>query len=107
MITFLTAMLVYVRAVLTARHNLAMETVALRQQFAVYKRKQPRPKLHRFDRLFWVVARRIWSNWPKALILVKADTVISWHRAGYRLFWRWRSRARRVGRPKVAEEIRQ
>ena len=72
-----------------------------------YKRKQPRPKLNRFDRLFWVVVRRIWTNWSEALILVKPDTVVSWHRAGYRLFWRWRSRPHRVGRPKVAEEVRQ
>jgi hypothetical protein len=72
----------------------------------VYKRKQPRPKLNRFDRLFWVVVRRIWANWSEALILVKPDTVVSWHRAGYRLFWTWRSRRQRVGRPKVAEEVR-
>ena len=104
--TFLLAMLAYMRAVLTARHHLAMETVALRQQLAVYKRKQPHPKLHRFDRLFWVVVRQVWSNWSQALILVTADTVTSWHRAGYRLFWRWRSSPRRVGRPKVTEEVR-
>jgi putative transposase len=83
-----------------------MEAAALRQQLAVYKRKQPRPKLHRFDRLFWVVAGRIWSDWPEALILVKPDTVVSWHRAGYRLFWRWRSRSGGPGRPKIDEEIR-
>src|SRR3954453_11764297 len=83
-----------------------MEAAALRQQLAVYKRRQPRPKLNRFDRLFWVVVRRIWANWSEALILVKPDTVVSWHRAGYRLFWTWRSRRQRVGWPKVAEEVR-
>jgi hypothetical protein len=83
-----------------------MEAAALRQQLAVYKRKQPRPKLSRFDRLFWVVVRRIWTNWSEALILVKPDPVVCWHRAGYRLFWRWRSRRQGVGRPKVAEEVR-
>ena len=106
MVPFLLAMLVYLRAFLMARHSLAMETAVLRQQLAVYKRKRPRPKLNQFDRLFWVVVRRMWNNWSEALILVKPDTVISWHRAGYRLFWRWRSRPRRVGRPKVAEEVR-
>src|SRR6185312_12645007 len=45
----------------------------LRQQLAVYQRKQPRPKLNGFDRLFWVVVRRIWNNWSEALILVKPD----------------------------------
>jgi putative transposase len=95
-----------VRAFLIARHHLAMEAAALRQQLAVYKRKQPRPKLNRFDRLLWVVVRRTWTNWSEALILVKPDTVVSWHRAGYRLFWRWRSRRQRLGRPKVPEEVR-
>jgi putative transposase len=66
-----------------------------------------RPKLHRSDRLFWVLLRQIWTKWSEALILVKPDTVVSWHRAGYRLFWRWRSRPLLAGRPKVAEEIRQ
>jgi putative transposase len=94
------------RTFLIARHRLAMESIALRQQLAVYKRKQPRPRLSRFDRLFWVVVRRIWVDWSEALILVKPDTVISWHRAGYHLFWRWKSRRQRVGRPKVAEEGR-
>ena len=106
MVTFLLAMLAFARAFLMSRHDLAMETAALRQQLAVYKRKQPRPKLSQVDRLFWVVVRRVWNNWPSALVLVKPDTVVSWHRAGFRLFWRWRSRPHRVGRPKVAEEVR-
>src|SRR3954451_797000 len=89
--TALFAMLAYLRAFLVARHRLALEAVALRQQLAVYKRKQPRPKLNRFDRLFWVFVRRIWTNWAEALILVKPATVVAWHRAGYRLFWKWRS----------------
>jgi putative transposase len=107
MVTFLLAMLAYLRAFLIAHHRLAMEAAALRQQLAVYERKQPRPKLHRFDRLFWVVVRLMWSNWSEALILVKPETVVSWHRAGYRLFWRWRSRSNRTGRPKIEQEIRQ
>ena len=104
--TFLLAVLVYVSALVSSRHRLALEAVALRQQLAVYKRKQPRPKLRPSDRLFWVVLRRVCKNWSEALILVKPDTVVSWHRAGYRLFWKWRSRSQRVGRPKVAEEVR-
>ena len=82
--TFLSAILAYVSAFVISRHHLALEAVALRQQLAVYKRKQPHPKLRRSDRLFWVVVRRMWTNWSDALILVKPDTVIAWHRAGYR-----------------------
>jgi len=106
MFMFLSTMLVYLQAFLISHHALGLETVALRQQLAVYKRRQPRPKLHRSDRLFWVLLRRLWSDWSDALTLVKPDTVVSWHRAGYRLFWRWRSRQRRPGRPKVPEEAR-
>ena len=84
-----------------------MEVVALRQQLAVYKRKEPHPKLRRSDRLFWVIVRQMWHSWSGALILVKPDTVVAWHRAGYRWFWRWRSRPQRAGRPRVAEEVRQ
>src|SRR3954447_17435521 len=76
MMTAIYAMLVYLRAFLIARHRLALEAVALRQQLAVYKRRQPRPKLNGFDRLFWVVVRQIWTNWSEALLLVKPETVV-------------------------------
>jgi putative transposase len=71
----------------------------------VFKRKQPRPRLKRLDRLFWAVLRRLYSGWADTLIIVKPETVVSWHRAGFRLVWRWRSRQR--GRPKVTNEIRE
>lgn len=82
MVTFLFGMLAYARAFLMTRHSLAVETAALRQQLAVYKRKRPRPELNQFDRLFWIIFRRVWNNWSEALVLVKPDTVVSWHRAG-------------------------
>ena len=82
----------YIRAFFLARHKLALEAVALRQQLAVFKRKQPRPQVRRIDRLFWIVLRRLWPGWIEALIIVKSETVVSWHRAGFRLFWRWRSK---------------
>ncbi len=96
----------YIRAFFLARHKLALEAVALRQQLAVFKRKQPRPQVRRIDRLFWIVLRRLWPGWIEALIIVKSETVVSWHRAGFRLFWRWRSRFHQPGRPQVSAEIR-
>jgi hypothetical protein len=101
--TFVFALVAYLRAFFLPRHNLALEVAALRQQLAVFKRKRPRPKLNRLDRLFWIALRRIWTE---VLIVVKPETVVRWHRAGFRLFWRWRSRPRRPGRPKVSAEIR-
>src|SRR5438270_10467934 len=84
-----------------------MEVAALRQQLVVFKRKQPRPRLRGCDRAFWVALCRLWPGWLNALIIVKPDTVVSWHRAGFRLFWRLRSRPRRLGRPPVSTEVRQ
>jgi putative transposase len=83
----------------------SLEVLALRQQVAVLKRKRPRPTLTRFDRVFWTTLRRVWPRWSDVLIIVKPETVIRWHRAGFRLYWRWRSR-HRGGRPRISEEIR-
>ena len=65
-----------------------------------------RPKLRTIDRIFWITIRQLWSSWADALILVKPETVVSWHRAGFRLFWRVWSSIRRPGRPKISAEIR-
>ena len=70
-----------------SRHNLGLELVALRQQLGVLKRKNPRPRLSQWDRLFWVALRRFWSRWAEVLIVVKRETVVSWHRAGFRFYW--------------------
>lgn len=88
----------YLRAFVRARHDLGLEILALRQQVAVLKRKHPRPRLNDVDRLFWIALRRFWSQWSGALILVKPETVVGWHRAGFRLYWRLRSRG---GRHKI------
>jgi putative transposase len=98
------ALIAYIRAYFLPRPRLALEAAALRQQLAVFKRKQPRPRLSRADRLFWTALPRLYSSWFDALILIKPETVVSWHRAGFRLFWRWRSR--QPGRPRVTHEIR-
>src|SRR5580700_7480323 len=88
-----------------SRSDTVLEVLALRQQVAVLKRKPPRPRLNSWDRLFWTALRRCWSRWTDVLVLVKPETVVGWHRAGFRLYWRWRSRPL-GGRPKVNEEIR-
>jgi putative transposase len=100
------AILAYLRAFILSRHSLGLETAALRQQLAVFKRKRTRPRLRRVDRVFWVALRHLWSGWADALLLVKPETVVSWHRAGFRLFWRLRSSVRHQGRPKISVEIR-
>jgi putative transposase len=89
-----------------SRCSLALEIVALRQQLEVLKRKNPRPRLRIQDRVFWILIRRFWPAWSKALIIVKSETVVAWHRAGFRLAWRLRSRAKILGRPKLNAEAR-
>ena len=94
---------VWLGAWLTGRAALATEVVALRQQLAVYKRKKPRPRLEWRDRVFWVLLSRWWRDWRSALVIVKPDTVVGWHRRRFRLYWRWKSRG---GRPKVDPQVR-
>jgi putative transposase len=79
--------------------------LALRQQVAMLKRKRPRPPLNTLDRFFWTTLRRLWPRLTGVLVIVKPETVVGWHRAGFRLYWRWRSLLRR-GRPKITDEIR-
>jgi putative transposase len=99
------SMLAVIRVFCQSRRDTALEIVALRQQVAVPKRKPPRPALNSLDRLFWTTIRHFWPRWSDVLVIVKPETVIHWHRAGFRLYWRWRSR-QRGGRPKVTDEIR-
>ena len=89
-----------------SRHDLGLEIVALRQQLMVLKRRTKRAHLRRSDRLFWVLLRRVWSKWSNPLLIVKPDTVVRWHRKGFRLYWRFRSRSKRVGRPVTGHEVR-
>lgn len=86
--------------------NVRLVNLALRQQLAVLKTKRPRPKLTTGDRIFWVILSRLWARWTDTLIIVKPETVIGWHRRGFKLFWRWNSRRGKLGRPTVHVEIR-
>jgi putative transposase len=81
------------RSGLRTRADLTIENLALRQQLANLRRTSGRPRLRNSERAFWVVLSRLWSRWVEVLVVVKPDTVVRWHRAGFRLFWRWKSRA--------------
>jgi putative transposase len=99
------AILAVIRVYFRSRTDAALEVLALRQQVAVLKPRRPRPPLTAVDRLFWTVLRQAWSGWKDVLVIVKPETVVGWHRAGFRLYWRWRSRSH-GGRPQIKEEIR-
>ena len=105
MIRFLLAFLSWLGAFFRFRHDLGLELVALRQQVSVLKRKNPRPRLSLCDRLFWLGLRRWWSQWASVRVIVRPETVVGWHRAGFRRHWRFVS-PRRPGRPKISPELR-
>ena len=99
--------IVLIRGAVAERTELAAENLALRQQLAVLKRTAKRPSLSCRDRIFWVWLSKLWPNWRSVLVIVELDTVVRWHRLGFRLYWRWKSRRGKPGRPKVAPEIRE
>ena len=98
MLEFLFLVLAALRVFVCSRRDTALEVLALRQQVAVLKRQRPRPTLTRLDRFFWTTLRHLWPRWSDVLLIVKPETVVRWHRAGFRLYWRWRSRQRWAGR---------
>jgi len=95
------------RALFASRAELAAENLALRHQLSVLTRSVKRPIVRQRDRIFWAWLSRIWSAWRSALLIVKPETVIRWHRQGLRLYWRCLSRRRKTGRPSVDREIRE
>src|SRR5436190_24112572 len=84
----------------------ALENLALRQQLAVFKRTVQRPPLRHRDRLFWVLLAHAWGGWRTALIVVRPDTVVRWHRQWLRRRWTQRSTPTRPGRPSTNAAIR-
>ena len=86
--------------------DLAIENRALRQQVAAMKWSIKRPRLRSQDRLFWILISRFWSNWREALVIVKPDTVVRWHKKGFKIFWRFKSRQKGSGQPPISPEIR-
>lgn len=90
-----------------SRAALQLEILALRHQLGILQRSVKRPKLTASDRLLWGWLCGSWPDWRSALVIVKPDTVIAWHRAGFRLFWTWKVRCGRPGRPAVPHDVRE
>ena len=92
MLVFLTTLQFCLR-ILRSRAAVELENQALRHQIGALQRSAAtRPKLTSGDRLFWIRLSRRWRDWRSALAIVKPETVLAWHRAGFRLFWTWKVR---------------
>src|SRR3984893_13511974 len=101
---FLTA----VQAAMRPRQDLLLENLLLRHQLAVLTRptrRRSHARLRLWDKLLWVLARWFSAGWAEKLSFVTRETVVRWHRQGWRLFWRWKSRSR-GGRPHLSPEVR-
>jgi putative transposase len=108
MLPVLVSLLATLRDSLRTRVGLQAEILALHHQLLVLQRRNQKRRLQlsAFDRLLWAWLSRIWPDWKSALRIVKPETVIAWHRRGFRLYWRWKSRPRH-GRPPVTTEVRE
>ena len=107
MLISLTTLLFPLTSIFRSQAALRLENLALRHQIGVLQRSAgKRPRLTPADRWLWVWLSRIWRDWRGALAIVKPETVIAWHRAGFRLFWTWKVRRGQPGRPIISREVR-
>jgi putative transposase len=108
MYNVLVSIFVGLASTLRTRASLQLEILALRHQLVVLHRtNKKRIRLRASDRVLWIVLSQFWPRWRNCLLLVKPDTVIAWHRKGFRLYWKWKSRRPRIGRPSIPQELRE
>ena len=89
-----------------SRSRLQVEILVLRQQLIVLRRSAPkRVRLRAVDRLLLVLLYRLWPGVLESIAVIQPDTIVRWHRLGFRVLWRWKSR-RRLGRPGIAKDTR-
>ena len=103
--SILRVLLILFRTFFRDRSSLALENLALRQQLAILHRTAKRPKLKIADRAIWVTLSTVWREWRSALLLVRPETVLRWHRQGFKYYWRWKSWTDERGRPEVSLKI--
>jgi len=96
----------FVHSLFKSRRQLTLENLALRQQLAMLKPSVKRPRVLPVDRLFWLLFSKYVDGWRTMLHVLHPDTVVRWHRQGFRFYWRWKSRSPKLGRPPVNAEIR-
>src|SRR4051795_10446471 len=101
-----TALIVSSLGLFRSRVALQLEILALRHQIGVLQRSVKRPKLTPADRLLWAWLCTVWRDWKSGVFIMQASTVVGWHRKGFRLFWTWKIRRGKPGRPGVPKQVR-
>jgi transposase InsO family protein len=106
MFSRLLVLLITIRSSLKTQHQLALENLALRQQLAMLRQTVKRPRVSWFDRVFWIIFARYVEQWRALLHALHPDTVVCWHREGFRWYWHWKSWRRPLGRPAIDNDVR-
>jgi hypothetical protein len=107
LLALLITLVITLGSILRSRLDIQLEILALRHQIGVLERSvQKGPRLTSTDRLLWVSLYRFWRHWRSMLLIVKPETVVAWHRKGFRLFWSWKVRHGQKGRPAISRQTR-
>ena len=96
----------FLRSVFKSRRQLLLENLALRQQVTMLRKSVKRPRATVGDKLFWILFSRYVDGWRTVLHGLHPDTVVRWHRQGFRFYWRWKSRGPKPGRPAMDGGLR-
>ena len=104
--SILTLLVTFLGSLFKSHRQLALENLALRQQVTMLRQSVRRPRATATDRMFWVLFSRYVDGWRDLLHGLHPDTVVRWHRQGFRLYWRWKSRGSKPGRPPIDAALR-
>ena len=96
----------FILSLLKSQRQLVLENLALRQQVVMLRQSVKKPRPSMADKLFWILFSRYVDGWRKVLHGLHPDTVVRWHRQSFRLYWRWKSRGRKPGRPAIDAALR-
>jgi len=95
----------FISSIFKSRASLQLENIILRKQIDILMRKQKRPLVHNRDRLFFVLISKLYTDWKKAFLLFQPDTLIRWHKQGFKLFWRMKTK-NNGGRNRIDPELK-
>ena len=104
--SMLTFVITFLASLFKSQRQLVLENLALRQQVTMLRQSVKRPHAAMADKLFWIFYSRYVDSWRQMLCSLHPDTVVRWHRHGFRLYWRWRSRGPKPGRPAIDKALR-